>query len=142
MCLTRKYIKSNKCEICKISCMCLHTTDIPYPPSLSRQKAEIHQVISKKNNGGDSNGTSPHSPSLHLGHIVHRPSRRRHAQCLLGPSFHDPKTPHVFESHPSESRLSPAATMSDDMQSALTPPLPCASMIRPATPPQVVAFKS
>ena len=43
---------------------------------------------------------------------------------------------------PSEPRLSPAATMRDDMLSALTPPLPCACILQPATPPQVVAFES
>jgi len=43
---------------------------------------------------------------------------------------------------PSEPRLSPAATMSDDMLSALTPPLHCASILQPATPPQVVALES
>jgi len=29
-----------------------------------------------------------------------QPSRRHHAQSLLGPSFHDPRTHHVLESHP------------------------------------------
>jgi len=43
---------------------------------------------------------------------------------------------------PSKPRLSPAATMSDDTPSALTPPLHCASILQPATPPQVVAFES
>jgi len=43
---------------------------------------------------------------------------------------------------PSKPRLSPAATMSDDMLSALTPPLHCASILQPATPAQVVAFES
>ena len=43
---------------------------------------------------------------------------------------------------PSEPRLFPALTMSDDMLSALTPPLLCASNLQPATPPQVVAFES
>ena len=38
---------------------------------------------------------------------------------------------------PSELRNSPAA-MSDDMLSALTPPLHCASILQPATSPQVV----
>jgi len=42
---------------------------------------------------------------------------------------------------PSKPRLSPAATMSDDTLSALTPPLHCASILQPATPPQVVAFE-
>jgi len=40
-----------------------------------------------------------------------------------------------------EPRLSPAATMSYDMLSALTPPLHCTSILQPATPPQVVAFE-
>jgi len=43
---------------------------------------------------------------------------------------------------PSELRLSPAVTISDDMLLALTPPLHCASILQPATPPQVVAFGS
>jgi len=43
---------------------------------------------------------------------------------------------------PSEPHLSLAATMSNDMLSALTPPLPCASILQPATPPQVVTFYS
>ena len=42
----------------------------------------------------------------------------------------------------SKPRLSPAATMSDDTLSALTPPLYCASILQPATPFQVVAFES
>jgi len=43
---------------------------------------------------------------------------------------------------PSEPRLSPAATMSDDMLAVLNPPLHCASISQPAAPPQVVAFES
>jgi len=43
---------------------------------------------------------------------------------------------------PSKSHVSPAATISDDMLSALTPPLHCASVLQPATPPQIVAFES
>jgi len=43
---------------------------------------------------------------------------------------------------PSKPRLSPAATMNDDTLSALTPPLHCASILQPATPPQVIAFES
>jgi len=38
---------------------------------------------------------------------------------------------------PSEPRLSPAATISDDMMSALTPHL----ILQPASPPQVVVFE-
>jgi len=41
---------------------------------------------------------------------------------------------------PSKPHLFPAATMSYDTLSALTPPLHCASILQPATPPQVVAF--
>ena len=47
-----------------------------------------------------SDGPSPHSPSLRLFFPAPQPSRRHHAQSLLGPSFHDPRTHHVLESHP------------------------------------------
>jgi len=40
----------------------------------------------------------------------------------------------------SELRLSPAVTINDDMLSALTPPSHYASILQPATPPQVVSF--
>jgi len=49
-----------------------------------------------------SDGPSPHSPSLRLGLPAPQPSRRRHAESLLGPSFHDPRTHHVLESHPEQ----------------------------------------
>jgi len=42
---------------------------------------------------------------------------------------------------PSKQRLTPAATMSDDTLSAPTPPMHCASILQPATPPQVVTFE-
>jgi len=42
-----------------------------------------------------SDGPSPHSPSLRLGLTATQPSSRHHAQSLLGPSFHDKRTPHV-----------------------------------------------
>jgi len=47
-------------------------------------------------------GPSPHSSSLRLGLPAPKPSRRHHAQSLLGPSFHDPRTYHVLESHPEQ----------------------------------------
>ena len=47
-----------------------------------------------------SDGPSPHFPSLSLGLTIRQPSRCHRAQSLLGPWFHDPKTPHVLESHP------------------------------------------
>jgi len=49
-----------------------------------------------------SDGPSPHSPSLRLGLSAPQPSRRHHAQSLLGPSIHDPRTHHVLESHPEQ----------------------------------------
>jgi len=49
-----------------------------------------------------SDGPSPHSPSLRLGLPAPQPSRRHHAQSLLGPSFHDLRTHHVLESHPEQ----------------------------------------
>jgi len=50
----------------------------------------------------------------------------------------------IMFSHPTPSKphLCPAATMSDDTPSALTPPLHCACMLRPAASPQLVAFES
>ena len=88
-----------------------------------------------------SDGPSPHSPSLRLGLPAPQPSRRHNTQSLLGPSFHDPRTHHLLESHPERAALSPAATMSDVTPSALTLSLHCASILQPTTPPQVVAFE-
>jgi len=50
----------------------------------------------------------------------------------------------IIFSNPTSSnpRLSPAATKSDDILSARAPPLHSASILQPATPPQVVAFES
>ena len=42
----------------------------------------------------------PIPPSLCLGLPAPQPLRRHHAQSLLGPSFYDPRTHHVVESHP------------------------------------------
>jgi len=56
-----------------------------------------------------SDGPSPHSPSLRL--PAHQPSRRHHAQSLLGPSFHDPRT-HVLESQPE--RAAPLSRRDDE----------------------------
>jgi len=113
-------------------------------PSLSRQKAEIHKQILKKQNMAlmASDGPSPHFPSLRLGLTAPQPSRRHHAHSVLRPSFHDPRSLMFSNRTPSEPRLFPAATMSDDILSALTPPLHCASISQPATSPQVVAFES
>jgi len=48
---------------------------------------------------------SPHSPSFRFGLPTLQPSRHHHAQSLLGPSFHDPGTHHVLESHPEQAAL-------------------------------------
>jgi len=89
-----------------------------------------------------SDGPSPHSPSLCLGLPAPKPSRRHHAQSLLAPHFMTQERIMFSNPTPSKPRLSPAATMSDDTPSALTPPLYCASILQPAAPPQVVAFES
>ena len=57
-------------------------------------------------------GPSPHFTSLRLGLTAPQPSRRHHAQSLLGPSFHDPRTPHVLESHPE--RAAPLSRRDDE----------------------------
>ena len=49
-----------------------------------------------------SDGPLPHFPALRLGLPAPQPWRRHHAQSLLGPSFHDPRTHHVLESHPEQ----------------------------------------
>jgi len=91
-----------------------------------------------------SDGPSPHSPSLRLGFPTPQQSRRHYAQSLLGPSFHDPRTHHVLESH--HEQAAPLSRRDDErrhsMLSALTPPLHCASILKPATPPEVVSFES
>jgi len=64
-----------------------------------------------------SDGPSPHSPSLCLGLPAPQPSRRRHAQSLLGPSFHDPRTPHVLESH--SEQAAPLSRRNDEPRQAV-----------------------
>jgi len=64
-----------------------------------------------------SDGPSPHSPSLCLGLATHQPSRCHHAQSLLGPSFHDSRTPHVLESH--LERAAPLSHCDDERQHAI-----------------------
>ena len=64
-----------------------------------------------------SDGPSPHSPSLCLGLPGPQPSRRQHAQSLLGPSFHDPGTHHVLESHPEQ--VAPLSRRDDERYHAI-----------------------
>jgi len=91
-----------------------------------------------------SHGPSPNSPSLRLGLPAHQPSRRHHAQSLLGPSFHDPRMHHVLESHPEQA--APLSRRDDERQHAVgshsTLALRLYLAARPATPPQVVTFES
>jgi len=68
-----------------------------------------------------SDGPSPHSAALRVGFPAPHPSRRHHAQSLLGPSFR-PRTHHVLESHPEQAAPLSAATLSDDTLLAFTPP--------------------
>ena len=90
-----------------------------------------------------SDGPSPHSPSLCLGLAAHQPSKRHHVQSLLGPSFHDSRTPDVLESHPE--RAAPLFHHDNERlhdvscHSALALRL---YLLQPTTPPQVVAFES
>jgi len=67
-------------------------------------------------------------PSLRLGLSAPQPSKRHHAQSLLGPSLMTQRR--IMFSNPttSELRLSPAATMRDDILSAITLPLHCISL--------------
>jgi len=64
-----------------------------------------------------SDGPSPHFPSLHLGIPAPQPSRHHHAQSLLGPSVHDPRTPHVLESHPEQA--APLSRHDDERRHAI-----------------------
>jgi len=54
------------------------------------------------------------------------------------PHFMTPERLMFLNPTPSEPRISPAAVMSNDMLSAPTPTVHCASILQPATPPQVV----
>jgi len=64
-----------------------------------------------------SDGPSPHSPSLRLGFPATKLSRRHHSQSLLGPSFHDPRTHHVLESHPEQA--APLSRRDDEQRHAV-----------------------
>jgi len=64
-----------------------------------------------------SDGPSPNSSSLRLGLPAPQPSRRHHAQSLLGPSFHDSRTHHVLESHPEQA--APLSRRDDEQRPAI-----------------------
>jgi len=79
-----------------------------------------------------SDGPSPHSPWLRFGLPAPKPSRRHHAQSLLGPSFHNPRTHHVLESNPEQA--APLSRRDDERchaivsHSALALPSPSCSL--------------
>ena len=86
-----------------MNCTRIHVWQIfanshPYPERKPKCISEFEKNMAVMS----SDGPSPHSPYLHHGLTTHQPLRRHHAQTLLGPSFHDPNTPHVLESHPEQ----------------------------------------
>jgi len=70
------------------------------------------------------------------------PSLAASAGAQPSPSFHDPRRPHVLESHPKRAALLSPAIVSDGMLSSPTPPSHFASILQPATLSQVVIFES
>jgi len=115
--------------------------DVRQQPFSSRRKAEIHKQILNKT-WRRWQAMAPHPIPLPC------------ALALPSPSHQDATTPspcwaphfmtqeRIMFSNPTPSKLrfSPAATMGDEKLSALTKPLPCASILQPAAFPQVVAF--
>jgi len=102
------------------------------------------QANSKKKHGSDGKRW-PLTPFPFLAPWPSRPPSHRDAATpspCWAPHFMTQECIIFSNPTPSEPRLSPAATMSDDMLSALTPPFHCAFILQPATPPQVVAFES
>ena len=88
------------------------------------------QAISKKHMAVMASDAPAHNfPSLRLGLIVPQPSTCRHAQSLLGSSFHDQRTHHVLESHPEQAaplfRRDDAQRHAVGSHSALALPLSC-----------------
>jgi len=76
------------------------------------------QAISKKHMAVMASDAPAHNfPSLRLGLIVPQPSTCRHAQSLLGSSFHDQRTHHVLESHPE--RAAPLSLRDDERRHAV-----------------------
>ena len=91
-----------KCEIYKNSCIWVHRIDVRQQPFSSRQKAEIHkQILNKTWRRWQTMAPHPIPLPCALASVP-QPSRRHHTQSLLGPSFHDPRTHHVLESHPEQ----------------------------------------
>jgi len=87
---------------------------------------------------------APHPIPLPCALAIPPPSHRNTTTPSLCWAPHLMTKERIMFSNPtlSKPRLSPAAMMSDDTLSALTPPLHCSSILQPATRPQVVAFES
>jgi len=87
---------------------------------------------------------APHPIPLPCALAIPPPSHRN--TTMLSPcwALHFTTQERIMFSNPTPSkpRLSPATTMGDETPLALTPPLHCASILQPATPPQVVAFEA
>jgi len=105
----------------------------------SRQKAEIHKQILNKT-WRRWQAMAPHPISLPC--ALAFPLDATTPSPCWAPHFITQERIVFSNPTPSKPRLSPAAMMSDETPSALTPPLHCASILQPAAPPQVVAFES
>jgi len=103
------------------------------------RKAEIHKQILNKT-WRRWQAMAPHPIPIPCA-LTFPPSSHRDATTpspCWAPHFINPERIMFSNPTPSKPSLSPAATMSDDTPSALTPPLHCASIWQPA----VVAFES
>jgi len=110
-----------------------------------RQKAKIHkQTLNKTWRWWQAMATHP--IPLPCGLALTPPSHRDASTPSPCWAPHLMSQEHIMFSNPTPStgkpRLSPAATMSDDTLSALTPSLHCTSILHSATPPQFVALES
>ena len=75
-------------------------------PYRARKPKYISEFLKKNTAALASDGSSRHSPSLHLGLTALQPSRRHHTQSLLGPLISWPKTDSCFGIPPRASRAS------------------------------------
>jgi len=133
-------IKANNIKM-SISNRYSPATSVP----LSKQKAEIHKEIRKTIMVViASDSLSPLPPSVRLGLASYQPSKQQHAQSLIaGQIFSWPENASCSQ-NPNLSRPSffPTAMVSNNVLSAPTPPLHCAPILQPATPPHLVDFES
>jgi len=123
----------------------VHRTDVCWQASLSWQKSEIHkQILNKISWWRWWQAMAPHPISLPCALAFPPPSHRDAITPSSCWAPHLMTQERIIFSNPTQSKLhlSPAATMSHEKLSALTPPLHCACILQPVTPPQVVAFES